>query len=131
MAERIPARLTAEGRKFGLTVGPALLVFAGIAWWRGRQTSSTVLASLGVLLLLAALVIPAQLDPVRRAWMGLAHLISKVTTPIFLGLVYFIGFAPTGFFVRVLGRDPLRHERGAKTFWHEHPEKPSSLERQF
>ena len=33
----------------------------------------------------AALVVPTQLGPVERAWMGLAHAISKVTTPIFMG----------------------------------------------
>ena len=57
MAERVPARLTAaQGRRFGLTVGLAFLVLAGIAWWRGHPTSVLVLGSLGTLLVLVSVV---------------------------------------------------------------------------
>ena len=31
-----------EGRRFGLTVGTAFLVFAAIAWWRGHPTTTLV-----------------------------------------------------------------------------------------
>ena len=85
-AERGPARLTAaEGRKFGLTVGSAFLILGTIAFWRGKRLTAMVLQSLGGVLIVAAIVMPTQLGPVERAWMGLAHLISKVTTPIFMG----------------------------------------------
>jgi len=46
----------ADGRKFGLTVGAAFLVFGGIALWRGKQRSATVLFTLGGLLVVAALM---------------------------------------------------------------------------
>ena len=89
MATRVPARLTtAQGRRFGLTVGGAFLVFAAIAYWRGHSTSTAVLGGLGATLALAGLIIPAHLGPVERAWMRLAHLISKVTTPIVMGVMY-------------------------------------------
>ena len=88
MAERIPARLTPQqGRRFGLTVGGAFLVFAAIAWWRSNPTLSTVLGALGGTLALAALAIPTHLGPVERAWMALAHAISKVTRPILIGVM--------------------------------------------
>ena len=97
MAAGVPARLTAaEGRKFGLTVGIAFGVLGGILLWRGKETLSTVLLALGGVLVLAGLVVPTLLGPVERAWMGLAHLISKVTTPIFMGIVYFVVMTPIG-----------------------------------
>ena len=71
MAAGIPARLTAaQGRRFGLTVGGAFLVFAAIAWYRGHPTSTMVLGTLGGGLSLAGLVIPTLLGPVERAWIS-------------------------------------------------------------
>jgi uncharacterized membrane protein len=118
VATRIPARLTAsEGRKFGLTVGIAFLVLAGLARWRGKETASTILAILGTILILAGLVLPRHLGPVQRAWMGIAHAISKVTTPIFLAVIYFVVIAPAGFVLRLFGHKPLSPPRDAATYW--------------
>jgi hypothetical protein len=118
MAERIPARLSpAEGRRFALTVGLAFLVLAGISAWRGHILPPRILGSLGALLLIAGLVIPGQLGPVYRAWMGLAHALSKVTTPIFLGVVYFIVLTPIALLARLMGRHPMRHDSKEGSYW--------------
>jgi phosphoglycerol transferase MdoB-like AlkP superfamily enzyme len=111
-------RLTAaEGRRFGLTVGAAFLVLAGVALWRGKGTASTIFATLATLLILAGIAIPTRLGPVQRGWMGIAHAISKVTTPIFLAVIYFVVIAPAGFVLRLFGRKPLQPPRDATTYW--------------
>ena len=121
MEKRVPAGLTAaEGRKFGLTVGGAFLVLGSIAYWRGKHTASTVLLSLGAALVVAALVAPTMLGPVERAWMGLAHLISKVTTPIFMGIVYFVAIMPIGFIRRLFGGSPITQRERTSTRWEPH-----------
>lgn len=118
LATGIPARLTsAQGRKFGLTVGGAFLVLAAVLWWRDRLMARNILAGLGLLLSFAGLTVPTLLGPVERAWMGLAHLISKVTTPVFMGLVYFVILAPIGVLMRLIGRDPLAPSKGPTGFW--------------
>jgi hypothetical protein len=93
----------AAGRKFGLTVGLAFTALGALLLWRGRTTVASVLLALGGALVLAGLVVPTRLGPVERAWMGLAHAISKVTTPIFMGIVYFLVMTPMGFFRRRMG----------------------------
>ena len=135
MATGIPARLsTAEGRKFGLTVGGAFLAITAILWWRGRHGAVPYTGAVGTLLILAGLLIPTLLGPVNRAWMGLAHLISKVTTPIFMGVVYFVVLTPIGLGMRVAGRRPLVHTVRDGGFWFDRgaakPE-PARMERQF
>ena len=67
LARRIPTGLEAqEGRKFGLTVGTAFVVFGGIAVWRGREFPAQVLWGIGGLLILGAALLPAKLKPVER-----------------------------------------------------------------
>jgi len=70
-------------------VGAAFVALAGLLWWRGHGAAAPVPAALGALLVLAGLAVPARLGPAQRAWMGLATALSKVTTPIFLGIAYF------------------------------------------
>lgn len=133
MAAGIPARLTpAEGRKFAFTVGGAFLALAAFTWWRDKTTLSTVLGSLGGVLAVLGLVIPGQLGPLFKAWMGLAHAISKVTTPIFMGVVYFLVLAPIALLMRGLGKNPLAAPAGG-TYWRTRPEgkRRGNLLRQF
>ena len=135
MAEGIPARLTvAAGRRFGVTVGAAFLVFAGIAFWRGHPTTTTILGTLGAALVLAGLVIPTHLGPVERGWMKLAHLISKVTTPIVMAAMYLVVLTPVGALRRAFGGNPLTHEPARDSYWQSRPEtrrRSASMERQF
>ena len=118
LADGISARLSpAEGRKFAFTVGAAFLVFGAIAWWRGHPNASTVLASVGGVLGVMGIAVPERLGPVLAAWMGLAHLISKVTTPVFMGVVFFLVITPTSLLMRLFGKLPLRAPRGVATYW--------------
>jgi uncharacterized membrane protein len=133
METRVPARLTAaEGRKFGVTVGLAFVVLGSIAMWRGKQRTAVVMMALGGLLVAAGLIAPTSLGPVERGWMKIAHLISKVTTPIFMGVVYFLVLTPTGFIRRLTGGGAMARRAQPSTRWEEHAvADPSRMERQF
>jgi len=115
----MPARLTpAEGRKFGLTLGAAFLALAAVLhFWRRAETVGAAFGALGALLAAAGVVAPARLGTVRRAWMGLAHAIAKVTSPVALGLVYFLVVTPIGLLMRLAGRRPLAHRARDGSFW--------------
>lgn len=133
LADRIPARLTAtEGRKFAFTVGIAFLVLGGIVYWREHLRVATVFGSLGATLLVLGAVIPSHLGPLQRAWMGLAHLISKVTTPIFMGVVYFLVISPISLLMALFGKRPLGVRVGP-SYWQDRPaeKQRSNLTRQF
>ncbi|MEX2529292.1 MAG: SxtJ family membrane protein [Gemmatimonadota bacterium] len=132
----IPARLSPEeGRKFGLSVGLAFLILGGILWlWRGHVIVPAVFASLGGPLILAGLVIPGKLGPVYRAWMGFALILSKITTPIFMGITFFLVIGPVALIMRLSGRNPVVRKESDGSFWVSRPEGPkrrSDLRRQF
>lgn len=121
----------ADLRSFGLTVGGAFALFGVLAWvWRGHDRTGQSLLAIGLLLAAVGVVAPAMLAPVERAWMALAHAISKVTTPIFMGVVYFVVFTPAGILRRTIGGRVLEHEDSSGSVWK--PVKASpSMERQF
>ena len=121
-----------EGRKFAFPVGTAFLLLSGLLLWRDKETAFRVVAGLGGVLWVAGLLIPSRLGPVFRAWMGMAHAISKVTTPIFMGIVYFVVLTPTGLVMRLVGRNPVRHKPNEGSFWQSNEGRPrGDLTRQF
>jgi saxitoxin biosynthesis operon SxtJ-like protein len=131
----IPARLSpAEGRKFGLLVGGAFLGLAWLSHWRGHTIPPWVMGPLGAALVLGGLLVPARLGGIHRAWMRFALLISRVTTPLFMGVVYFLVLTPTGWLIRLFGRNPLRHGSGGAPLWVSRKSEggvKSSMSRQF
>lgn len=131
MATAVPARLSpAEGRRFGLVVGAAFLGLAALVAWRGGDRAAWALGAIGGLLAAGGLLVPGRMGPVHAAWMKLALLLSRVTTPVFMGLVYFVVLTPTGVLRRVLGHNPPV-ARGRDSYWVRRATPGSSMDRQF
>lgn len=134
MARQIPARLTRrEGRQFGLAVGGAFALLAVIAAWRGRLATASVLGAVALVLLLGGLLAPLALLPVRGLWMRGAQALSRVTTPVFLGVLYFVIVTPVGFAYRRLRGNPLRGKGARDGEWQVRPagSRRGDLHRQF
>lgn len=135
MAEGVPTGLTrSEARRFGLTVGGAFLVLAGVLWWRGREPAAEAASGVGAFLILAGLILPSVLGPVHRVWMGAALAMSKVTTPIFLAIVYFGVLTPIGLVRRLLGHSPIPAKGRAGSLWIDRRTRgrnPADMEHQF
>lgn len=135
MEGRVPARLTtSEGRRFALIVGSGFASLAGILWWRGLYAGACIVAGFAVVLVLSGMFVPTHLGQVQRAWMALALAISKVTTPIIMGAVYFFIITPVGILMRLMGRNPMNHDEKEGSYWHRRTQKGervSDLERQF
>jgi len=90
--------------------------------------------ALGGLLALAGVFVPGRLGPVYRAWMGFSHLLSRVTTPVFMGIVYFLILTPIGAIMRLFGRNPVRRRPAHGSFWIRRPagaEQNHKMEHQF
>lgn len=134
METRVPARLTArEGRKFGVTVGLAFVLIGAILVWRGATVGAAITVGGGALLVLGGLAAPAHLGPVYRAWMGLAAILSRITSPIVLGVLYFVFITPVGLMRRTFGDNLMRRSLVGGTYWVTRPagRRQSRLSRQF
>lgn len=98
----------AQLRRFGLIVGG---IFGALGIWpavvRGQSTRLWMVG-LAVALVVPALLAPRVLAPAHRAWMALGDALGWVNTRLVLGLIFFGVVTPTGFVLRLTGRDPMR-----------------------
>lgn len=119
----------AEGRLFAFTLAGGFLFFALLGLWRGSDRVMVAAASLAAVSLLAGLVAPSQLEPVRRAWMKLGEAIGHITTPVLMAIVYYIVVTPLGLARRVTSARSKREDSD----WHRRPPSasPTRMERQF
>jgi len=122
-------------RRFGFTVGTALLVLGVISRLRGHGPEALGLSVAASVLLALALVLPQALGPIERVWMRLAMILSWINTRIILSVLFVVAFTPAGV-VRKMFRDPLdrRFRDGRSSYWLRRERKPSSrlhYERQF
>ncbi len=98
-------------RKFALSTGAAIAALFGIFFpWLLDLSYSVWPWILFAVLALGGLLWPESLRPVHYWWMRLALLISKVTTPIVLGVVFFFVFMPYGLVAKILGKDPMQRK---------------------
>jgi hypothetical protein len=111
------AYTAARGRRFALTLFGAFAVLASLAAWRDRQTAMLVFGSLAAVIGILGVAAPAFLQPVENAWMAFAHALSRITTPIFMGIVYFLLLAPVGLIRRATGRNALVRHLKDDSYW--------------
>ena len=104
--------LDAKGlRHFGLVTGGIIAGLFGLAlpWVFGFEYPTWPWIAGGILAGWA-LIAPQSLGPVYRVWMRFGLLLSRVTTPIILGAVYYIVITPTALIMRLLRRDPMARQ---------------------
>ena len=110
-------------RKFGLLfacIGFALAVWGYFSRWSPEVCLT--LAVVGGLFLLMALLAPAVLAPLNKAWYGLGMLLGKVVSPLVLGLMFFLLVTPFAVVGRMMGRDELRlKKRDVSSYWIDRP----------
>ena len=105
---RIPELDRTGLREFALVTGGVIVGLFGLflPWLLdlGWPTWPWILAAV---LVAVGLIAPMALRPVYKAWMQFGLILSRFTTPIIMGLVFFLVITPTGLLRRLLASDPL------------------------
>ena len=109
--------LDARGlRKFGISTGAIIGVLFGILLpWVWNFGFPVWPWAIFLVLALWGLIHPRSLRPVYRGWMRVGLMISKVTTPIILGVVFYLVFVPVGIIFRMLRHDPMKRNFDSKS----------------
>jgi hypothetical protein len=87
-----------------------LIHWAAPRWWA---------FGLGAAFAAVALVRPQLLHPLNRAWLALGRLLHRVVGPLVMGMVFFTVVTPTGWIMRLRGKDLLSLKRrpDLKSYW--------------
>lgn len=121
-----------QNRKFGYTVAIALLVLAAFRIFIRHQDMWWILAAIGIILLLLALVKPLWLNPLRLVWDKIGHVLGIINTYILLTLFYFVILTPLSLMMRLFGKDILKLKRNKNdTYWESTLPKAGGMENQF
>jgi hypothetical protein len=96
-------------RRFGLTFGAVVSGLFGLAlpWLLDRVMPIWPWIVL-ITFTLWALFAPASLRPFYKSWMRFGLLMSRITTPMIMGLVFFFVVTPVALLRRIFSSDPLK-----------------------
>ena len=73
---------------------------------------------LSVMFLIISLTKADILFPLNKSWMFLGFLVSKIVSPLILGLLFFALITPVALIIKLIGRDELKlKNKKIKTFW--------------
>ena len=123
-----------EYRKFGITVGIVLLIFAAFFFFKGKPAFQPALIA-GLGLIIFGLLLPIILKPIYWIWMVFATILGWIMTRVILGLLFYLIFTIVGFISRISGKKflDLKWDKAQDTFWNYRNSQPlkEDYEKQF
>lgn len=91
-----------ELRKFALLSGTIILVLFGILFpWIFEIKPSLWPWIIALCFILWGIILPMSLERIYLLWMKMGITFSKVTTPVFLGLLFYLVLCPVGIMIRL------------------------------
>jgi hypothetical protein len=114
-------------RRFGLTIGAALLLLGGILAWRHRG-AGWPMSSVGAVFVLFATVAPKTLAFIHGPWMIFSFVLGWLVTRVLLTLVFFFVVTPIGLLQRLFGQSALEvaFRAGATSYWRPRTARPTA-----
>ena len=136
MSNTVIPELDEKGlREFGLTTGAIVAVLFGLFFPWVFETGFPLWPWIIFAVLAGwALVAPLSMKSVYRGWMRIGILVSKVTTPIIMGAVFFVAVVPLGIVLKLIRWDAMKRKFDSDlTTYRVDSNKPTkeSLERPF
>ena len=121
-----------SNRSFGIFF---FLVFIIISLWpllNGNQIRvwSIIIA---VVFLILGLMNSQLLKPLNILWFKFGKLLGSIAAPIVMGIVFFIFITPTGFIMKIFGKDLLnkKYNNKNKSYWINREKTKSTMKQQF
>ena len=83
--------------------------------------------SIGQVLLITSIIKPDFLTFFNKCWMLFGFMLGKITTPIIVGIIFYILITPISIILRLFGRDELNlvKDKNASSYWKNMSDKDS------
>ena len=121
-----------SNRSFGLLF---FVIFLVISLWPLTSESSIRIWSviISAVFLILGLINSRLLTPLNVLWFKLGMILGAIISPIVMGIVFFLVVTPTGFILRIMGKDLLnkKYEKEKKTYWIKRNASIGTMKRQF
>lgn len=116
-----PIKLSSN-RSFGFLFSAFFYLIGILPLWHHHPIRSWGLL-VGSCFLIAACLCPHLLRPLNRLWLQFSLLLGKVTTPIIMGIIFYLVLTPISICRRLFKSPPLalHFEPMQKTYWVKRP----------
>lgn len=108
-----------SNRRFGLFMATVLAIVAAYLFATENWVEAGAAGLLAAGFASTAMLRPALLTPLNRAWMALGVALGMIVSPVVLAILFFGIFTPLALLLRLFGRDELRLRRSpaGASYW--------------
>ena len=121
-----------SNRNFGLVF---FMVFLIISLWPLTYEEPIRIWSVTVSLvfLVLGLIKPILLAPLNKLWFKFGLTLGAIVAPLVMGIVFFLVVTPTGFVMKIIGKDLLniKYDKKKNTYWIKRNIPIGTMKRQF
>ena len=104
-------------KNFAYTIGG--ISFLAAYFISAQIIFTLALFLLGIFFISAGMYVPTIFKRINLVWCNFGYLLSLISNPIILGILYFLIITPLGMILQTLSNDPLsrRIMKDKKTYW--------------
>ena len=119
-----------SNRNFGIVF---FIVFLIIALWPILKQNEIRIWSLIISFIFFALglINSKLLTPLNKIWFKFGILLGKFVSPIVMGIIFFLVVTPTGYIMRLIGKDLLRLKKNKNSYWIKKVNYKTTMKNQF
>ena len=121
-----------SNRSFGIVF---FFVFLIISLWPLINENPLRVWSIfvAIIFLILGLVNSKLLTPLNILWFKFGKILGTIVTPIVMGIVFFIVITPTGFIMKLFGKDLLnkKYNNKNKSYWIDREKSKGTMKQQF
>ena len=121
-----------SNRSFGLVF---FVVFLIVSLWPLTSVGSIRIwsAIISAVFLILGLINSRLLTPLNVFWFKFGMILGAIISPIVMGIVFFLVVTPTGFILRIMGKDLLnkKYDKEKETYWIKRDTSIGTMKRQF
>jgi hypothetical protein len=121
-----------SNRSFGIVF---FFVFLIISLWPLLNENTLRVWSIivAMIFLILGLINSNFLTPLNKLWFKFGKLLGSVVAPIVMGVIFFLVITPTGFIMKLLGKDLLnkKYNNKVKSYWINREKSKSTMKQQF
>ncbi len=97
-----------SNRKFGIFFTVIFCAISTYLYLKDIKLLLYLLFPLTIILFFITIIKAELLMPFNKLWLKFGLMLSKIVSPIVLGMIFFAIFTPIAIFFRIIGRDELK-----------------------